>query len=502
MISIDWGTQIIFVPKSYTQFVSTGTFEIRQLDINQFRLDLKALEYGVEGMPHLRTHSHNTTVTVGGVQLARVVTIINGYSITFEDGPYAVNLVGANSNIADVVNLNQVQIRSANSAGLTFSEEINAQSFLGRVWISNSADHPNEGQPGVQFPRGTPTSPVDNYADAYFIAQNRNFHEFNLDGELIFTGTTYTETDVTGGTITYVGRTDLTHEVWHGFSPYASDIVSPFCSDGNSYLDGSCVGGATRNPSFPGSPPTGGFTDNRRTAIRNSSFYKMGVSGYYTGFANFYDCLIGIDDGVPFFDGFNGEMDNCGIGGDVIICNSVRDVDTIEFRNCYDITPTSTAPSFDFTQMDNSVARFSGWHGAMRIKGLKTNDDLTIGVDSGYIKIDLDTCTGGTIHIRGLCHIDLCTSGFTNCNSLDLQSLGGFQDGGLTGLTLDTQAALDPNVILANLPGLISNQTWSTISSSPNPGTYGELVNLILSNSDTAQHIQNVHTQLLKNNSK
>lgn len=118
MISIDWATKVITVPKSYTSLITLSPFEKRSLDIDQFRLDLKALEAGVEGMPFDDTHTHNTTVTVGATTLARVVQIINGYTVTFEDGSYAVELEGANSNIADVTNLNTVQIRSNNTAGL------------------------------------------------------------------------------------------------------------------------------------------------------------------------------------------------------------------------------------------------------------------------------------------------------------------------------------------------------------------------------------------------
>ena len=122
MISIDWGTKVITVPKSYTSLISLIPFETRLLDINQFRLDLRGLEADVEGMPHLRTHIHNTEVIVGGVVLARVISIVNGYTLTFEDGSYAVNLDGANSNLLDVANLNSVQIRSANSAGLIVTD--------------------------------------------------------------------------------------------------------------------------------------------------------------------------------------------------------------------------------------------------------------------------------------------------------------------------------------------------------------------------------------------
>lgn len=118
MISIDWGTRTIYVPKAYTALVSGPPNEIREMDINTFRLDLKSLESSDEGMGYPITHNHNTEVLLGGVTYARIVEMINGYTVTFEDGQYAINLIGANSNIADVVNVNQTSVRSFNAAGL------------------------------------------------------------------------------------------------------------------------------------------------------------------------------------------------------------------------------------------------------------------------------------------------------------------------------------------------------------------------------------------------
>jgi hypothetical protein len=117
-ISIDWGTSIIFVPSGDLASVQETPTIIKELNLNTFRLALKDLEDDAEGMGFLKTHTHNTEVTVGGVTLARVVEILDPYTITFEDGQYAVNLVGANSNVSDKVNVNQVSVRSANSAGL------------------------------------------------------------------------------------------------------------------------------------------------------------------------------------------------------------------------------------------------------------------------------------------------------------------------------------------------------------------------------------------------
>lgn len=118
-ITIDWGyTKVIYVPKSFMTQIQTSPFEIRRLDLNLFRIALKDAEDSEEGMCAPHTHNHNTTISLGGVTLARVIEILDPYTVTFEDGNYAVELYGANSNVADKTNLNQVQLRSVNSAGM------------------------------------------------------------------------------------------------------------------------------------------------------------------------------------------------------------------------------------------------------------------------------------------------------------------------------------------------------------------------------------------------
>jgi len=118
-ISIDWGTKVISVPQSYLTNI-TGT--LYELDTDQFRLDLKALEDDEAGMPFPDTHRHNTEVTIAGITYARFIEIINGYSITFENGSYSVRLAGSNNNFFDVengiLNQNTVQVIAQNSAGL------------------------------------------------------------------------------------------------------------------------------------------------------------------------------------------------------------------------------------------------------------------------------------------------------------------------------------------------------------------------------------------------
>ncbi len=92
-ISIDWATHIISIEKVDLTHDS-GT--LYRMDTGVFRLALKALEASQFGIPNLKTHLHNTTVTIAGVTYARAIQIIPPYTITFEDGQYTVILEGSN----------------------------------------------------------------------------------------------------------------------------------------------------------------------------------------------------------------------------------------------------------------------------------------------------------------------------------------------------------------------------------------------------------------------
>ena len=116
-VSINWATKVITLPQADLAVVSAGLFE---LDVNAFRLALKDIEDDEDGMAFADTHRHNAEVTLSGVTYARTFEIINGYTVTFEDvgTPYTVRCVGANHNLGDVKNVNQVSLIIGNSAGL------------------------------------------------------------------------------------------------------------------------------------------------------------------------------------------------------------------------------------------------------------------------------------------------------------------------------------------------------------------------------------------------
>lgn len=138
-ISINPATSVITIPQADLTPLGGSKYE---LNVDTFRLTLKNLEDDEGGIWQPDTHTHNTEVLLGGVTYARVVEILAPYTITFQDGQYSVNLVGANNNIADRLNLNQVSVRSNNSAGLV---NLNLENV---VWNALTANHLTAGTTG------------------------------------------------------------------------------------------------------------------------------------------------------------------------------------------------------------------------------------------------------------------------------------------------------------------------------------------------------------------
>ena len=193
-VSIDWDSKVIFVPILFLELVQTTPTLIYRLDTNLFRLALKELEASAIGMAFVDTHQHNPPVSVGGVELARVIQIINDFTVTFEDGQYAVNLFGSNNNIGDVVNVNQVSVRSSNSAGLVNSAAIEYSEYGGGVTVD-----PEATSVGTAYPVGTARRPVDNLVDAITIATARGFKKLFILGDItIDAGLVYDEMTIEG----------------------------------------------------------------------------------------------------------------------------------------------------------------------------------------------------------------------------------------------------------------------------------------------------------------
>lgn len=177
--SIDWITGIITVPRADMTLIQLSPVEIREHDTNAFRLELRDLEDDVDGRPWSRTHDHNEDVLVGGISLADVLLILAPYTVTYEDGQYAVYLQGTNNNILERTNKNQVSVNPSNSAGLVNSRAIESISFYREVCIDESS--PYSGTIGGV---GTLKKPVNNIPDGLIIAAFQGFEKFHVHGPL------------------------------------------------------------------------------------------------------------------------------------------------------------------------------------------------------------------------------------------------------------------------------------------------------------------------------
>ena len=119
--SVNWSTKVITIPKADLTLVSASP-EIYDLDVLAFWAQIHDIQDDEAGMSFPTIMQSNPPVTVGGLTLARVVEVINGYRVEFEDGQYQVNLQNANNNILDARVQNQVSINPNNSAGLVVVE--------------------------------------------------------------------------------------------------------------------------------------------------------------------------------------------------------------------------------------------------------------------------------------------------------------------------------------------------------------------------------------------
>ena len=123
-ITIDPMTYVINVPKADMSIIQSSP-EVRELDVDAFRLELRALEDNqAYNMCMLKTHDHYTEVTISGDVYPRMVIVLDPYTVEFEDGQYTVKCTGANHNLVDVKVANQVSLIVGNSFGLIASPKI------------------------------------------------------------------------------------------------------------------------------------------------------------------------------------------------------------------------------------------------------------------------------------------------------------------------------------------------------------------------------------------
>ena len=120
-ITIDYSTFEINVPKADTVFVRLDPIngkEVRSLDMDFFWKALADIQDDQEGVWASTCFINTPPQDLGSFTLGRSVLIQAPYFVHFENGNYAVELVGGNNNISSRSVVNFVAINSNNTAGL------------------------------------------------------------------------------------------------------------------------------------------------------------------------------------------------------------------------------------------------------------------------------------------------------------------------------------------------------------------------------------------------
>lgn len=339
-ISVDPQTFVITVPKADLTLVQTSPTEIRQLDLNIFRLALKDWEDDglAGGITFLRTHTHNTEVLLGGITYARVIEILEPYTITFEDGQYAVNLIGANSNVGDRVNVNQVSVRSQNSAGLISNSAIEFSSFGGGVWIDVD-NLSGLAVSGTTFPVGTRQAPVDNIDSLKLITAFRGFNKVFVIGNL----------NLTNGD-------NFTRFTFEGESPTKTTI-----------------------------------TVDSATNVLNCEFIQCTVSGVLDGNSEITHARVS---NLDFVDG---KVESSDIGPGII---SLGTSTVANIFSCFSTTPGSSTPVIDMN--GTGIIGLRDYNGGVELRNYSGTGSHSIDLASGQIKLDPNTIISGTFVCRGV----------------------------------------------------------------------------------------------------
>lgn len=127
--TVDYLNLIVTIPKADLTVIDAGN-EVYELNILDFWAQIHDLQDDPDGMAFPAIMDSTPPTTLGGDTYARVVRIVNGWRIQFEDGQYQVNFTGANTDIASNRVQNQVSLNTANSAGLVQSALLDQISVL------------------------------------------------------------------------------------------------------------------------------------------------------------------------------------------------------------------------------------------------------------------------------------------------------------------------------------------------------------------------------------
>lgn len=245
-ITVDWPNKIVLIPRGEPTIATLASAlpEIWDYDLDLLRKELLLIQESDQGMAFKDIHRHTQPFVIGTIELARVISIINGFVIEFEDGQYQVNLAGANTDIHLNRVANQVSVTPQNSAGLvTTSSSIELISgavwdkttstgfapgtmgstmveiaYGNRIWVDPLNVTGNATAGTVVGVNGTPGNPVLGVPDARVLAASLNLRSYAFFSDAVITsdhpkwdmrGFGHTRLDLAGFNCEHTGFSNL-----------------------------------------------------------------------------------------------------------------------------------------------------------------------------------------------------------------------------------------------------------------------------------------------------
>lgn len=342
--TIDWPSGVITIPKSDSSLIQTSPIERRSLDLAQLILDIRALEAsedGRGGFPLVASYTSESTLS-GTVFAPQLRIREEYYSVTFENGPYQLVLSGANSNISDVQNLNEVQVIPQNSAGLVSLTEINnaLKSVNDTVYYDAIT-----GTSGTGSGVGQPDRPSNDLADVIAIASRDSKRKISISSSLTV------DEDLAGYTVVTSGTNNLLT------------------------LTG--------------------------TDVTGLSVEDLMVTGVQNGVARFYTCSVG---NLTDFDGQMrtcGLAQSPLPQTSATI--TIADTTTQDPRliNCFESDPSGLYPVIDLGGGTSTQFALIGYQGRIGLQNINNaNKRVEINLSGGQVFLD-SSCTAGTVVLDG-----------------------------------------------------------------------------------------------------
>ena len=336
--TVDWPNGIINIPKSDLTLIQSSPTEIYELNLNTFHLTLRDLQEDEnEGRPWPTTHQHNTEVTISGIQYARQVLLSDYYSVTFEDGQYAVNFIGANTNLQDKVNVNQVSVRPNNSGGLISTRDVQFATYDGKV-VVDVDNLSTRSAIGSAHPRGTFKAPTNNLTDVGIILNREGLPEVYAIGDLTI-GNEYT---------------------WDRYR---------FRGEGTNLST---------------------LTIQSAASVSSCQFWDSTLTGTLDGGSTVFNCDLGT---LNFVDG---KIYNSGLTSNTITLGANV---LAEFWDCKSKVPGTGTPVIDCNETGRLSVR--NYNGGIKVINYTGSGNHSFDMNSGQVILDSATVTGGTFVVRG-----------------------------------------------------------------------------------------------------